>query len=284
MDNSQIQDYIRNAISTGSSIDQIRQALLNAGWQASVIEPYLANHGNPATEVVQASPANIPTVTNTVIPNTQNIDDVAKSKKSILPKIAILLLVFGVILIAVFAVLGTLGKSIYVSPKTNFASKEVQNEQSLNLTKVDNPYRVFLYANFTVKGKPIGINNKLFDYNISLTDEGGNKVSTGNGSYDYHNSSSSSDNKTGLSIENSNISLPIKDFQIKNDGNYHIIVKLAVPDSLDSEFTLSNWNYQVKGKVLTPSPILIVSGFALVFVSVILLLIGRKKKPLTTGN
>lgn len=278
MNNLQIQEYVRNAIASGSSIDQIRQNLLGAGWQQSVIEPYLINQASSVSQIVQPTPTTNPTVPNTITySNTQTIVEPSKPKVSTITKVALGILGLGAIFIVAFIILTTIGKSVYVSPKTDFSQNDIQKEQNLDLTTADNPYRVFLYARYTIKGKPFGISNKLFDYNISITDDQGGQIATTNGTYEYHERSSSSDSKTNLSIQNSNITLPIKDFQIKKDGNYKIVAKLAVPESLDSNFTLSDWNYEIKGKVLTPPPFLIIFGFILIAVSFILLFISRKK-------
>lgn len=278
MNNLQIQEYIRNAIASGYSTDQIRQALLGAGWQQSVIEPYLINQASSASQTVQPTPTTNPTMPNTTTyPNTQTIAEPSKPKVSTITKVALGILGLGVIFIVAFIILSTIGKSVYVSPKTDFSQNDIQKEQNLDLTTADNPYRVFLYARYIVKGKPFSISNKLFDYNISIADDQGSQIATTNGTYEYHETSSSSDSKTDLSVENSNITLPIKDFRIEKNGNYKIVAKLAVPESLDSNFTLSNWNYGIKGKVLTPPPLLIISGFILVAVSFILFFISRKK-------
>lgn len=281
MNNSQIQEYIRSAIASGSSIDQIRQDLLGAGWQQSVIEPYLINQSSSASQIVQPTPTTNPTVFNTTTySNNQTIVEPSKPKVSTITKVALGILGLGVIFIAAFIVLTAIGKSVYVSPKTDFSQNDIQKEQNLDLTTADNPYRVFLYARYAIKGEPFGISNKLFDYNVSIADDQGGQIATANGTYEYHERSSSSDSKTDLSIQNSKITLPIKDFQIKESGNYKIVAKLTVPESLDSNFTLSDWNYEIKGKVLTPPPLLIISGFILVAVSFILFFISKKKKSL----
>lgn len=279
MDNLQIQEYIRNAIASGYSIEKIRQDLLSAGWQQSVIEPYLINIASSTSQIIQPSSTTNPTIPNTAThSNTQTIAEPSKPKISTLTKIALGLLGLGAIFIVTFIILTTIGKSVYISPKTNFTQNDIQNEQNINLTIADNPYRIFLYARYIVKGKPFDLRNKLFDYNISITDDQDSQIATTNGSYTYHDSSSSSESKTNLSIENSHIILPLKVFQIEKNGNYKILAKLAVPQSLDSNFTLSDWNYEIKGKVLTPTPYLLISGFILFFVSFILFVIDRKKK------
>lgn len=278
MDNSQPQKYIREAIDSGSSINQIRQDLLSAGWPQSVIEPYLTNQTTSTNQAVQP-PSSVSSVVSTTqtYSNAQSITEPSKPKTSIVTKIALGALGLGVVLIVIFMILINIGKSIYVSPKTDFSQNNIQKELNLDLTTTDNPYRIFLYAKYIVKGKPYGIDNKLFDYNISITNDQGGQIVTTNGTYEYHKTSSSSDNKTSLSTQNINTTLPTKDFQIKNNGNYKVVAKIAIPESLDSNFTLSDWNFEIKGKVLTPPPFLIFIGIMLVIVSFILLFSSRKK-------
>jgi len=281
MDNSQPQKYIREAILSGSSIDQIRQDLLGAGWPQSIIEPYLTNQTTSSGQSAQPPTLASPTISTTqTYSNNQSITNINKPKVSTNTKVALGALGLGVIFIVVFIILTTIGKSIYISPKTDFSQNNTQKELNLNLTTADNPYRIFLYAKYVVRGKPFGIDSKLFDYNISIIDSQGGKVVATNGTYDYHKTSSSSDNKTSLSVQNSSITLPIKDFKIEKSDNYKVVVKLAVLESLDSNFTLSNWNFEIKGKVLTPPPFLIFIGIMLVIVSFILLFSSRKKSNL----
>ncbi|MDO8609709.1 MAG: hypothetical protein Q7R95_04120 [bacterium] len=275
MNNLQLQEYVRKSIASGFSMDQIRQKLLAVGWQQSVIEPYLINQDSSVSQVFQPTPTTNPTVTNTT--EVKTIAESGKPKMSVIKKAAFILLGIGVVLIVTFMALTFIGKSVFISPKNNFSQKDIQNEQNLDLTTADNPYRIFLYARYAVKGKPFGISNKLFDYNISIADNQGSQIATSNGTYKYHKTSSSSDSQTSLSVQNSNITLSMKDFRIEKNGNYKIIAKLAVPESLDSNFTLSDWNYEIKGKVLTPPPLLVISGFIMLVVSFILFLISRKK-------
>src|SRR3989344_4555576 len=116
MSNLQIQEYIQNAIASGYSIEKIRQDLLSAGWQPSVIEPYLTNDASSTNQMTQPSPTTIPTILNTAtLSNTQTIVESNKPKISTISKIAFGILGLGIILIVTFIILSTTGKNIYIS-------------------------------------------------------------------------------------------------------------------------------------------------------------------------
>jgi hypothetical protein len=282
MNDQRIQGYIQSAIAQGFSLDQIRQNLLSAGWQRSVIEPYLINQTSPVSQspvsqIVQPTPTVDQTLANTTIDSSTPLTtESSQLKTPMMVKAALGMLGLGVIFVAIFIILSNLGKKVYLSPKTDFSQNNIQKEQDLDLTTQDNPYRIFLHVSYTVKGDPLGTGKKLFDYNFSVVDDLGDQMVTTNGTYEYHKRSSS--DETSLSTQNINITLPIETFQVEKNGSYKIVTELAVPKSLDSNFSLSDWNYELKGKVLSPPSFLIISGIILIALALILFFINKKKQ------
>lgn len=273
MNTVQLQEYITKALSAGSSVEQIKQTLLAAGWQLPVIEPIIAQLTQTTP---QTSPQNADSSSSTPI---QQTTQPIKQGMTTIVKIALVLLGTGIILILVYMFLMSVGKSIYHSPKTPFSQKETSSEQFIGLTTKDNPYRTYLSARYTVKGKPFQSHTKLFDYSVMITDSQGEQIITNGGTYEHSESSSDSDKKTLLSIGNETIFLPLKDFQIAKNDTVKLSLIIAVPDSLASNFTLTDWDLEIKGQVLKPSPLFIAAGAICIVISALLLLLfGRKSK------
>ena len=293
-------NYIRSSLKSGKTHDEIKTVLVNAGWEATMIEGHLLLEEQNSITTPQTVPSSTISQPTQFVSPAQPMQPGVNGQVSAQPqlssngltaqdetksvstgkatKVLTLILLIGLVLIGVFLGATFLsGKTVYRSEKIMFNQAEQTTTNKLVATPAGNPYRVIMAVNYSIEGNPFQSRNELFTYSFSLKDPQEGDFLKKNNTFSHTRSSSDSD-KSSYSKTNVTSSAELATFSVPKEGEYTITLLLNPKTDLDEHFKLNDVTYEIKSGVTIIPIIVPVVGIVLISISLLGFWMQRKKE------